>query len=538
MNRRRLEAEAVRDSLLAVAGRLDRTPGGPAVRDFNAPRRTVYLMTIRSDRSGFGPLFDTADSTALVDRRTVSTVAPQALFLMNNPFILEQTKALAKRITDGDKDDRRGSSGRIVLLYGRPPIDGGDQDRTAISWAAAAGRRRRGRSTARCCCARMSSFMWIDVRRPVCGDRCDESADFSDAAVNRRQAPAHLRQRLRHDRPGRPARRRAGRAAPPTPTTRWPSSRRMFAAEGQARHLPVHVRRAVARRSLRPQAAPRPRTTASRCRSSSRSSCAPRPATCSPSPFKFSKHGQSGIEVSELFPNVAGCIDDICVIRSMVADNINHNGACLQMNTGEQAFSRPSLGSWLLYGLGSENQNLPGFVVVSPRQPAQGAPLWSSSFLPAAYQGTLVADLNNPIANLKNPDVAAGPAAGPARRAAAAQRAAPQAARGGQPAQRPHRLVRAGLPDADRGARGVRRGRASRRRRKQLYGLDDKTTEIVRQAVPAGPAAGGARRPLRAGLSHGHGEAVELPAVGPARRPQDANCRTTAPRPTARSPAC
>jgi hypothetical protein len=120
------------------------------------------------------------------------------------------------------------------------------------------------------------------------------------------------------------------------------------------------------------------------------------------SPFKFKKYGKAGIEVSDLFPQVASCIDDICVIRSMVADNINHNGACLQMNTGEQAFSRPSLGSWLLYGLGSENQDLPGFVVISPSQPAQGAPLWSSSFLPAAYQGTLVADLKNPIANLKN----------------------------------------------------------------------------------------------------------------------------------------
>ncbi len=118
--------------------------------------------------------------------------------------------------------------------------------------------------------------------------------------------------------------------------------------------------------------------------------------------WEFAKHGQSGIEVSELLPHTASCIDDICVIRSMVADNINHNGACLQMNTGEQAFSRPSMGSWLLYGLGSENQDLPGFVVISPSQPAQGAPLWSSSFLPAAYQGTLVADLKKPIANLKN----------------------------------------------------------------------------------------------------------------------------------------
>src|SRR6266851_1753582 len=120
------------------------------------------------------------------------------------------------------------------------------------------------------------------------------------------------------------------------------------------------------------------------------------------SPWKFQKHGQSGIEVSELFPHLAGCADELCVIRSMVADNINHNGACLQMNTGEQAFSRPSMGSWLLYGLGSENQDLPGYLVISPSQPAQGAPLWSSSFLPAAYQGTLVANLKDPIANLKN----------------------------------------------------------------------------------------------------------------------------------------
>jgi hypothetical protein len=123
------------------------------------------------------------------------------------------------------------------------------------------------------------------------------------------------------------------------------------------------------------------------------------------SPWAFKKHGQSGIAVSELFPHVAGCIDDICLVRGMVADNINHNGACLQMNTGEQAFSRPSLGSWLTYGLGSENQNLPGFIVISPAQPAQGAPLWTSSFLPAAYQGTLVSNLNDPIVDLKNPDM-------------------------------------------------------------------------------------------------------------------------------------
>ncbi len=125
------------------------------------------------------------------------------------------------------------------------------------------------------------------------------------------------------------------------------------------------------------------------------------------SPWSFKKYGHGGIDISELFPHLATCADDLCVVKSMYADNINHNGACLQMNTGEQAFSRPSIGSWLTYGLGSENQNLPGFVVLSPAQPAQGAPLWSSSFLPAAYQGTLVSNLDDPIANLSAGNVTA-----------------------------------------------------------------------------------------------------------------------------------
>ncbi|MCC2669470.1 MAG: hypothetical protein K0Q72_1941 [Armatimonadetes bacterium] len=122
-----------------------------------------------------------------------------------------------------------------------------------------------------------------------------------------------------------------------------------------------------------------------------------------PSPWNFTRRGKSGIEVSELLPRVGDCIDDLCVIRSMYADNINHTGAALQLCTGEQAFSRPSMGSWLVYGLGTENQNLPGFVVVSPAAVFQGAQLWSSSFLPSAYQGTLVRDLATPIAYLRDP---------------------------------------------------------------------------------------------------------------------------------------
>jgi hypothetical protein len=82
------------------------------------------------------------------------------------------------------------------------------------------------------------------------------------------------------------------------------------------------------------------------------------------SPWKFQKYGQSGLEVSDLFPQTATCIDDICVIRSMVTDDPNHPGGCLLMNTGERVFSRPSVGAWVTYGLGTMNKSLPSFVVM------------------------------------------------------------------------------------------------------------------------------------------------------------------------------
>ena len=106
-----------------------------------------------------------------------------------------------------------------------------------------------------------------------------------------------------------------------------------------------------------------------------------------PSPFKFAKHGQAGIEVSELFPHIAGKIDDICVIRSMYTDIPNHEPGLLMMNSGNTQPTRPSLGSWLTYGLGTENQNLPGYVVFCPGKPVVGPQLWGNSFLPGIFQG-------------------------------------------------------------------------------------------------------------------------------------------------------
>ena len=108
------------------------------------------------------------------------------------------------------------------------------------------------------------------------------------------------------------------------------------------------------------------------------------------SPFTFKKYGQSGIEVSEIFPRLATKIDDLCVIRSMYSDNGNHGPSLLMMNCGHGLTGRPSMGSWVTYGLGTENQNLPGFVVLCPGHPVLGAQLWDSAFLPSVYQGTYI----------------------------------------------------------------------------------------------------------------------------------------------------
>jgi len=126
-----------------------------------------------------------------------------------------------------------------------------------------------------------------------------------------------------------------------------------------------------------------------------------------PSPFRFQKYGQSGIEVSEIFPHVAAAIDDIAVIRSMHADVPNHEPSLMLMNCGEARLVRPSLGSWVTYGLGSENQNLPGFIAMCPGgYPIQETQNWQSAFLPGVYQGNYIdtryTDIEKLIENIKN----------------------------------------------------------------------------------------------------------------------------------------
>ncbi len=119
--------------------------------------------------------------------------------------------------------------------------------------------------------------------------------------------------------------------------------------------------------------------------------------------WEFQRHGESGTEVSSLFPHVAGCVDEIALIRSMHTDHSNHYNATLGMHTGSFNFARPSLGAWVSYGLGTENRNLPSFIVIAPAQTYAGTQVYASDFLPGAHQGTPVVPGPEPVANIAPP---------------------------------------------------------------------------------------------------------------------------------------
>ncbi len=116
--------------------------------------------------------------------------------------------------------------------------------------------------------------------------------------------------------------------------------------------------------------------------------------------WEFHRHGQCGTEVSTLFPHMAECVDDIALIRSMNTSHSNHYNATLGMHTGSFNFTRPSIGAWVSYGLGTVSRNLPSFVVIAPQMPYAGNQDWAADFLPGAHQGTLVVPGNEPVANI------------------------------------------------------------------------------------------------------------------------------------------
>lgn len=121
------------------------------------------------------------------------------------------------------------------------------------------------------------------------------------------------------------------------------------------------------------------------------------------SPWKFNQHGQCGSWVSELFPQIAGCVDDMCIINSMHCSNSRHGGALLELHTGSDTFVRPSMGSWITYGLGTENEDLPGYITMCPTLTHGGVNAYSSGFLPADYHGVPLGNASIPSDQAKIP---------------------------------------------------------------------------------------------------------------------------------------
>ena len=194
---------------------------------------------------------------------------------------------------------------------------------------------------------------------------------------------------------------------------------------------------------------------------------------------RSSSTASAGMWVSDWYPEIATCVDDIAVIRSCTADGLNHVGSVCQMNTGSVLGGRPCLGSWALYGLGTRERE-PARLRRAARQPDEppgGSRNWGTGFMPADYQGTQFRDGATPILHLAPPDgVSPAAAAAQARLRPASSTALHRDERGRRrPARSPHRRLRAGVPHArPRRKRSTSRTRPTRR--SELYGLDDKET--------------------------------------------------------------
>ena len=331
----------------------------------------------------------------------------------------------------------------------------------------------------------------------------------------RRARPGIAARRVGPARSGRP-RRRPGRREPLRGRLGQPAPAQEAAAQGpgQPRRPPVHERRAVARRHVRPQADARRsyhgKPVPSNLPTERKTGAAFR------SPFKFRKYGQSGIEVSEIFAHTAEMIDDICVIRSMHADVPNHEPSLMLMNCGEARQARPSLGSWVLYGLGTENQNLPGFIVMCPGgYPIAESQNWQSAFLPGIYQGTYLdskhTEIEKLIAHIRNHGVGPAGPAGPARPAGRAQPRAPRAATGTRPSSR-RGSSRSSWPTACR-SEAADAFDISREPRARSATCTAPASTPASSWPPAGCSSAGVRFVQ---LWHGDG-----PALGQPRRPRD-----------------
>ena len=239
----------------------------------------------------------------------------------------------------------------------------------------------------------------------------------------------------------------------------WRHAAAAFSCAGQARHPPLPGRRALAPRALRPQAEARRDARRSPCpsrspRASRSRSSRDQQLHCFGPQHAFQRWGQSGQEISTLLPQIGSIADEICIVRSMQTEQINHDPAHTFMNTGTQISGRPSAGSWIWYGIGAEAEDLPGFVVLTSQgRGGQMQPIaarqWHSGFLPSRFQGVHFRSKGDAVLYLRDPDGRhPQPAARRDRRRGSAH---PDTARlGGRSRGRgPPQPVRDGVQDAD-----------------------------------------------------------------------------------------
>jgi hypothetical protein len=223
---------------------------------------------------------------------------------------------------------------------------------------------------------------------------------------------------------------------------------------------------------------------------------------------KWAQHGRGGLWVSDWLPHIAGCADDLAVIRSCWSNGLNHVGGVCQMNTGSILAGRPCLGSWVSYGLGAENQNLPAFVVLldNPGGVVAGGPRnWGAGFMPAAYQGTRLQGGPEPIPNLARPRASARTGSGASSTCSAGSTAGTPSPGASRPSWTPGSRATS-WPSACRPRPPRRSTSPSRRPRRAPLWHGRQGDGHLRPQLPAGPPPGRARRALRPALPRRRGE--------------------------------
>ena len=397
MNRGRIDAESVRDSVLSVAGKLDLTMGGPAVRWFwfkddhspvydyarfdpdgpGAYRRSIYRFIVRSVPDPFMERLDCPDPSVLTPKRSTTLTAIQALAMLNNAFVVRMSEHFAERLRQISPGcERTGQCSRATHLrtipYGQGAFDvHGLRETTRIGESLPRVVQHKRISFCRLIAMDRRSFLWN------WGGGLGGIA-LGEFAWTRCACPIEARVQWR------------------------PSSLR----QGKARRAVVHVRRRQPVRHVRLQAAA-DQTCRRKMGSGRKGRALPKQPWCSYAEPVGMEAAWPMRKMGQRFAAAYGdCVDDIAFLQSLTAKSNVHGPATFQQNTGFILPGFPSAGSWISYALGSVNENLPVFVVLpDPRGlPPNGAGNWSSGFLPASHQATTIrVGTPNPIEDLRPP---------------------------------------------------------------------------------------------------------------------------------------